>query len=103
MDRTQFFHTDTVNGVPEFDYLYNSLANFQMTYPVSYYMVNDSDLLRPDMISYKVYNGSVEYWWIICFINKIQNPLVDLVTGDTLTIPNFLDIINFYRKYKVNN
>jgi len=102
-DRTQFYNIVTINGIQEFDFLNNTLAYFTMNYPISYYQVNDSDLLRPDMISYKCYNQVCDYWWIIAYVNQIQNPFTDLISGQILTVPNFLDIINFYRNYKLHN
>ena len=103
LDRTQFYNIVNVNGVQEFDFLNNTLSYFTMNYPASFYQVNDSDLMRPDMISYKCYSGVCDYWWIIMYVNKIQNPFTDLVSGQILTIPNFLDIIAFYRNFKLHN
>lgn len=100
MDRTKFYIEVSVRGVPELDYLYNSLVNFKMKYPVGYYRVRDDDILRPDMISYKAYK-TVKYWWLICYVNRIQNPLVDLVVGQQLRIPDVIDIYDFYKQYKV--
>jgi hypothetical protein len=100
-NRTNFYNIVTVNGTQEFDYLQNNLSFFNMTYPVSYYQVTDADLMRPDMISYKNYNGSIDYWWIIMYVNDIDNPFSDLISGNILTIPNILDIINFVRNYQV--
>ena len=102
MDRTNFYNIATVNGIQEFDFLNNTLSFFSMNYPVTYYQVNESDLMRPDMISYKCYNGSCEYWWIIAYVNAIQNPLTDFTVGQILTIPSFIDIINFYRQYALH-
>lgn len=102
-DRTNFYNIVTVNGVQEFDFLNNTLSYFVMNYPVSYYQVNESDLMRPDMISYKCYNQCCDYWWIICFVNQIENPFTDFFTGQILTVPNFQDIINFFRLYKLHN
>ena len=102
IDRTLFYNIVTVNGTQEFDFLENSLSNFVMLYPVTYYEVNDSDIMRPDMISYRCYN-SVDYWWIIMYVNQIQNPLTDLVSGTMLTIPNILDIIQFFRTQKLHS
>lgn len=103
IDRTQFYNIVTVNGIQEFDYLKNNLAFFTMTYPVTYYQVTDADLMRLDMISYKNYNGCTDYWWIIGYVNQIQNPFTDLVSGNLLIIPNILDIINFVRLYQIHS
>lgn len=98
MDRTNFFNITTVNGNPEYDYLYNSLSRFTMSYPVSYYQIVEADVMRPDIISYKVY-GVVDYWWIILYVNDIESPLTDMTSGTIIQIPNVLDIYNFYKQY----
>lgn len=98
MDRTIFYQKTIVDNTEEFDYLYNSLSNFKTNYPVNYYRVSDVDLMRPDLISYQWY-GTVDYWWIICYVNKIHNPLEDLVIGRILIIPNILDIYEFSKRY----
>ena len=107
MDRTKFFTVvtatatgDTEDSLKELDFLWNPLTAFTLKYDPSYYRVTVADLMRPDMISYKSY-GTVEFWWIICLINEIDSPLVDLEAGQVLKIPNSLDIFNFQRKYRV--
>jgi len=99
MDRTKFFKIEEVDSVEEFDYLYNSLHNFEITYQPGYYRVVDEDIYRPDLISYKNY-GTVNYWWLVIFINGVYDPFYDLAVGDLLTIPNILDIYEFYKKYR---
>ena len=100
MNRTNFFEEVVVYNYKEYDHLYNSLSRFTMNYPVQYYRLTGSDLLRPDLISYKAYN-TVKYWWLICFVNKVQDPFSDLTVGKLMTIPNILDIYEFYKKNAV--
>ena len=100
MNRLNFYQVETIEGVPELDYLSNNLSKFSMIYPISYYVVHQDDLLRPDLISYKIY-GTVKFWWLIMFINNIENIFSDLELGLTLQIPNVLDIYSFYRKWSV--
>ena len=76
----------------------NSLARFVMNYPVSYYQIVESDVMRPDMISYKAY-GTVNYWWLILYVNDIEDPLNDMVSGTVIKIPNIIDIYSFYKSY----
>lgn len=99
MDRTKFYKIEILDDVEEFDYLWNSLQNFKVNYRPSYYRVSDGDTYRPDLISYKMY-GTVKYWWIIMFINKIDDPFFGLTVGQQLTIPNILDIYEFYKQYR---
>lgn len=100
MNRTNFYHQVTVNSVDELDFLYNSLSEFTMVYDPVYYRVDATDLMRPDMISYKCY-GTVNFWWIIMSVNNIENPLIDLEEGQLLKIPSKLDIDDFQRKFRV--
>ena len=76
----------------------NSLSRFVMNYPVSYYQIVESDVMRPDMISYKAY-GTVNYWWLILYVNDIEDPLNDMVSGTVIKIPNIIDIYSFYKSY----
>lgn len=106
MDRTIFYDvatlTDGLTNISnhELDMLHNNMSKFTMMYAVGYYRVTNADLMRPDSISNIVY-GTVGYWWLICFVNKIYDPFVDLTVGQQLTIPNILDIQNFYKKYRL--
>lgn len=101
MDRTKFYtKVTTEEDISELDYLYNSLSNFKMTYAPAYYRVEDGDLVRPDMISYKSYE-TVRYWWIICYVNGIEDPMHGMEVGQLLQIPNLLDIYTFYKQYRV--
>jgi len=100
MDRTKFFNTVTVNETEELDYLHNNLSRLTLRYKPSRYRVNATDLMRPDLISYKIY-GIVGYWWILMLVNGVQNPLEDLQVGQILIIPNQVDIHNFIKKYRM--
>ena len=107
MDRTNFFTivtatatTSDADKMKELDYLHNPLTKFKMNYLPSKYRVIAADLMRPDRISDKNYN-TPEFWWIICLVNNIDSPLVDLEVGQILDIPSELDIFEFQRRYRV--
>jgi len=100
MNRTNFFKITVVEGTPEYDHLYNTLSRFAVNYPVKYYRIQEEDLMRPDLISYKAYR-SVKYWWLIAFLNNINNPFVDMEVGDLIKIPSTLDIYEFYKQYSL--
>ena len=100
MDRTNFYTTVDVGNGPEYDHLHNSLSKFQVFYPLKYYRIMQEDLVRPDLISYKIY-GTIAYWWLIMMINGIQNPLKDMEIGTLLKIPNVLDIYEFQKKWSL--
>jgi hypothetical protein len=54
------------------------------------YVVSDSDLGRPDLISWRNY-GVSDLWWVILFYNEIIDPF-SLEVGDRLRIPNSQDV-----------
>jgi hypothetical protein len=100
MDRCNFYNIVTVNGTEELDFLDNTLINFKIVQPPSYYRVRDVDLLAPDLIAYKAYQKE-EYWWIICLVNDVYAPEEDLVTGMVLQIPDIVDIYNFAKRWRL--
>lgn len=100
MDRTKFYKVQTVDGVDQLDFLWNNLSNFSPVYEGGLYRVRERDKGRPDLISYYTY-GDVGYWWMVCFMNAIDDPFNQMNTADLLTIPNVVDIIEFYRKFRL--
>jgi hypothetical protein len=55
------------------------------------YIVKQSDLDRPDLISYSMY-GNVDLWWIIMWYNGILDPF-SLEVGDRLRVPDYQNLI----------
>ncbi len=100
MNRTKFYQVEIVKGVPELDYLNNTLASFTMVHEPEYYMVDAGDIAAPDLVSYTNY-GTERFWWIICLVNNIDNPFTGLSVGQRLIIPSIYDIDAFYTKYKM--
>lgn len=100
MNRTIFYNKVTNDSIQELDFLHNTLSEFETNYPTKKYRVSGTDLLRPDLISYKAY-GTVQFWWVIMTVNGITNPFTDLEVGDILEIPSKLDIFDFQRKYRL--
>ena len=101
MDRTDFYNIVTIRGIQEYDFLQNNLSNFVMNYPVTYYRVVSEDVGRLDLISFKVYN-TVDYWWLIGYVNSVENVFVDINVGDVYIIPNLQDVYQFYKSFAVN-
>lgn len=100
MNRLDFYPVVTVDGSDEVDQIGGDLSKFTPIRPVSYYRVTSEDVMRPDLISYKAY-GTVSFWWVVCLVNGIENPLADLVVGASLKIPNVLDLYDFNKKYRI--
>ena len=101
MDRTRFYNIETVNGVKEFDFLYQSLSQFVLKYPVTYYRLTDTDVARPDLVSAKVYSGNIQYWWVILLFNDIRDPFSEMVSGMLLKIPSVLDLYEIFKQFKL--
>ncbi len=51
------------------------------------YQVTDVHESHPELISFKHY-GTIDLWWVICFYNKIINPITEIVAGKSLRIPD---------------
>lgn len=100
MQRTLFFNEVTVDGVQELDFLDHSLTGFQFTRAPMYYRVSQGDLYgAPDLIAYKMY-GDERQWWVICLVNEIACPALDITIGQLLKIPSLLDIYDFFKTYR---
>jgi hypothetical protein len=100
MDRTKFFNTIVVNGIEEVDFTNNTLSSFTMKRQPDQLRVDEHMIGRPDSISNMRY-GTSAYWWVICLVNGIRDPLNDISVGDLLKIPSKIDIFDFYKKFKV--
>ena len=70
-----------------------------MNHTSSYYRVKGDEVGQPDLISYRLYDTE-EYWWIICLVNKIENPLEDIVEG---TISNHTQVEGINCTIKAND
>lgn len=73
----------------EDQYFYNILAkvNFPENLDESYYdtyTIPNSDMPFT-LISYKLY-GTILLWWLICSVNKIQNPTYFLKAGTQIKV-----------------
>jgi hypothetical protein len=90
-----------VDGIQEFDFLYQALSQFQLKYPTTYYRLTDTDVMRPDLVSAKVYNGNTQYWWVILLFNGIRDPFTEMKSGTLLEIPSVLDMYEIFKQYKL--
>lgn len=102
MNRLLLHNLETVDEIQEVDLSQSNINNFVFNYTPNYYRVSESDILRPDLISFNVY-GVVSYWWLLMVVNRVFNPFRDLTVGALLKIPNILDIYDYYRKGKVRS
>jgi len=100
MNRTNFYNKVTNDSIEEYDYLHNTLSEFKTEYPIEYYRIEEGDLIRPDLISYKIY-GTINFWWLIMMFNNIHDVFNEMQVGTLIKIPNQLDIYTFYKKYSM--
>ena len=104
MNRLQFFNVveaDVGDGLmkEELDFLDHNLTGFKMKRRPLYYRVIQGDLQVPDNIAWKVYKDE-RLWWLICLVNGVSSTCTDIIVGQLLTIPDVLDIYDFFRKYR---
>ena len=100
MNRTKFYAKVIVNGVEELDFLNHTLSSIELKHDNYKYMTNISEVARPDNISWENFDTPY-WWWLICLVNGIENPLTDITVGMKITIPNRLDVNAFQRKYQL--
>ena len=98
MDRTSFYTKETIDGIEEYDHLHNTLSEFTTVYPIQYYRIVEEDIMRPDLISYKIY-GTIKFWWLIMMFNNIHDVFHEMEVGALIKIPSILDTYTFYKKY----
>lgn len=94
LNRTDFYKTNIVEGKEEIDLVTFSVGDFKFNREKTFYKITEEDLLRPDLIAIKAYGDivSMNYWYVILYINDIQDIWNDLQIGDILTIPAKKDI-----------
>lgn len=78
-NRINFLDKVETNGIQEVDLGSMSFKDFEWGDP-KYYVTSEFDIGRPDMISYKIY-GTVNYWWLICWLNGISDVWNDIRAG----------------------
>ena len=100
MNRCKFYEKVVVRGNEELDFLNHTLSSFEVKHDSFVYMTNISEVARPDLVSWENFD-TVSWWWIVCLINGIENPLTDITVGMKIRIPSKLDVNAFQRKYKL--
>ena len=95
--RENFTEKEIVEGIHENDLVNNGFSDFDFEGKIGSYVVTESDIQRPDLISRKVY-GSQNAWWILLKYNKVEDIWNDLFVGMVLDIPSPEKIEEYYRK-----
>lgn len=92
---TNIFKKDSPNGFQELVLFQNAFNGYKFERPMQTYRVKQQDLQRPDLLSLKTY-GTENYWFVILWINDIEDPWNDLEEGDLIDIPDQLDVEEFF-------
>lgn len=73
---------------------FTGLIDYLKDKQVKVITITDANIGAPDLISYKEY-GTHDLWWIILLINRIQDPINELVPGIKIAVPFKQDIDSF--------
>lgn len=94
--RDNFSEKNIVNGVNEVDLPMNGFSNYEFNTAPGYYLVTESDIQRPDLICYKVYN-TLDMWWLLMKYNKVEDIWNDLFVNQVLEVPSKSELETYYR------
>jgi len=97
--RTNFLAQDSSHDVMEWDLLLSNWDLFETKRPIKFDTVQYSDIQRPDMLCFRIY-GTIDYWWILCKFNQIDDVWNDMYIGMDLIVPSVEDIQEFYRNVR---
>lgn len=103
-DRSNFFGTMISNGLEltdPIDWDFREFIEFMRNKNVKIIRLQEANAYAPELLSYLEY-GTHEYWWIICYLNKIQDPINELEPGLQIAIP-FLSDIEEFRQSRISS
>jgi hypothetical protein len=72
--------------------------DFELNRRAGEHVVIQSEVRRPDLISYGEY-GTVWYWWFIAAMNGVVDPY-EMPESNKLRVPHLLDYHDWYRDQK---
>ena len=102
-NRTNFLETQTDNdGVVSSDPVawdFVEFLEFMRTRRVKQRRISSAEEGQPDLIAWQEY-GDDQYWWVIMYINKIQDPINELTAGTLIAVPLLRDVEE-YRQSRV--
>ncbi len=92
-----FLVPEVVDGVKIYDLVANSINDFVFPTPMRQYVVVEADLKRPDLIMINIYQNLDLMWayWILLFINDINDIWEDISVGKILYYPSEKSINDF--------
>lgn len=94
--RTVYLNKETIDNISQYD-----LGSFPMDHynfgKINYIILSEQDLCRPDLISYRAYNTS-NYWWFLMWFNGISDIWNDLRENMVLKYPDFNRMLTFLKE-----
>lgn len=97
-NRKNFFTTqvddDNISSIDPVSFDFKGLFEFFKTKQVKLRRISDAEEAAPDLISFQEY-GTHAYWWVILYLNKIQDPINELTAGTLIAIPSLSDVEEF--------
>lgn len=103
-NRTNFLGTQTDDdGIISSDPIswdFKEFSEFMRSKKVKRRRISASEEGAPDLISFQEY-GNDSYWWVILFINKIQDPINELTAGTLIAVPLLSDVEE-YRQSRIS-
>ena len=94
LDRSNFLESVSSDFGLEKNLITNSILEFQPSRPEKLYKIQQIDVGRPDLISYRFYR-STNYWWFLMKYNGIDDVFNEMYINMPIRIPAETDIVNF--------
>lgn len=85
--------SDINKGLDElFDFFNQYSDNFSTQ---QRYLVKEDEDGYPDLVAYRSLLKSDMYWWWICFLNKVEDPIGEFGANWVYSIPSVNQIVDF--------
>ena len=82
--------------------IFKDFKNFIKNRFVKIAVIDDDLENNADLISFRFYR-TTNYWWLICEVNNITDPLTELTRGKQLAIPSLSDILLYIQSKQSSN
>ena len=96
--RSGFYSTQTDNDgnvlTDPITFEFNQFLEFMRDKRAKVITITEVNEGAPESISFDEY-GTHEFWWVILFVNRIQDPINELTAGTRIAIPFLSDIEAF--------
>tara|TARA_R110001606_G_scaffold88448_5_gene199267 strand:- start:14147 stop:14461 length:315 start_codon:yes stop_codon:yes gene_type:complete len=97
LDRDNYLTTVNSDYGLEKSLTSNDVRFFRPKQEMRRHTLSSKDSARPDLLSAKYY-GTLNYWWFILKVNRIDDIWNEMYIGMDIQIPDEGDILNFLNK-----